>query len=76
MVMASGSGWSKRWLAIPVVAYAFVFALLGGAGVALWAMEGGGLPWAPEAEPAERDTALMRESAASGGMALRTFDDR
>lgn len=52
MVMASGSGWSKRWLAIPVVAYAFVFALLGGAGFALWAMEGGGLPWAPEAEPA------------------------
>ena len=48
MAVASGNGWSKRWLAIPVAAYAFVFALLGGAGFALWAMEGGGLPWGPE----------------------------
>lgn len=57
MAVASGNGWSKRWLAIPVVAYAFVFALLGGAGFALWAMEGGGLPWGRETEPASASAA-------------------
>ncbi len=47
MAMASGSGLSRRWFANPVVAYAFVFALLGGAGLALWATGGAALPWSP-----------------------------
>lgn len=50
MAMASGNGRSKRWLANPVVAYAFVFALLGGAGLALWAAGIAGLPGGPDGE--------------------------
>lgn len=52
MATASGNGWSKRWLAIPVVAYVFVFALLGGVGFALWAKGNGSLPWMPGSERA------------------------
>lgn len=52
MATASGNGWGKRWLAIPVVAYVFVFALLGGVGFALWAKGSGGLLWMPGSERA------------------------
>ena len=47
MATASGNGRGKRWIAIPVVAYVFVFALLGGVGFALWAKGNGSLPWMP-----------------------------
>lgn len=66
MAMASGSGWSKRWLATPVAAYAFVFVLLGGAGFALWAMEGGSLPWAPETQPVSASKATRLELSSLG----------
>ena len=66
MAVASGNGWSKRWLAIPVAAYAFVFALLGGAGFALWAMEGGGLPWGPETAAASASISKPPTSIPAG----------
>lgn len=70
MAMASGNGLSRRWLAMPVVAYAFVFALLGGAGLALWATGVAPLPWGPGSEPVPAKATQLELKPLGRGLAL------
>ena len=72
MATASGDGKGTRRPVLPYVAYAVVLALLGGAGVALWAGRGGlpGVAGRDGASPATSKAAPIDPAQAAPGLKL------
>jgi hypothetical protein len=73
MATASGDGKGTRRPVLPFVAYAFVLALLGWAGVALWTGGRSGLPGVPGSDPASpaiSRAAPIEPVRAAGGLKL------
>jgi hypothetical protein len=72
MATASGDGKGTRRPVMPFVAYAVVLALLGGAGVALWAARGGppGVAGSERASPAISKATPTEPAQANRGLTL------